>query len=128
MLNRWVGVGRLTADPTVRVKQADNSKVANFTLAVERLPGSKQKADFIPCVAFKKYADIIEEYCSKGSQIAVEGAIRTSSYKDKEGKTIYTTNVCIDFIEFLDKKQSKESQPDNMPIAADYYSDCLPNI
>lgn len=107
-------IGRLTKDVDLRTTKSGTS-VAVFILAVDK-GLSKQKreeadqtgrptADFISCQAWGMTADLLSRYCGKGSKIALEGRIQTGSYQDKEsGKTVYTTDVVADRIEFLDSK------------------------
>jgi single-strand DNA-binding protein len=102
-MNNVVLIGRLTKDPELRYIPQSETAVANFTLAVDR-PLSKEKtADFIRIVAFGKTAELCEKYISKGRQVGISGRIQTGSYKDKEGKTVYTTEVYADRVEFLDR-------------------------
>lgn len=109
-------IGRLTKDVDIR-KTKSGTSVAGFILAVDK-GLSKQKrdeaeqtgrptADFISCQAWGVTADLLSQYCGKGSKIAVEGRIQTGSYQDKEtGKTIYTTDVVVNRVEFLDSKST----------------------
>lgn len=103
-------IGRLTRDPETRY--SGETAVCHFTLAVNRQRGrdGEQQADFIRIVAFGKQAETVERYLSKGRQVAVNGRIQTGSYKDKEGRTVYTTNVIANNVEFLGgKSESTES-------------------
>lgn len=103
-MNRVVLMGRLTRDPDVH--QSGETKVARYTLAVDRrVPkGQEKTADFISCVCFGKSAEFAEKYFKKGTQIAVSGRIQTGSYKNKDGVTIYTTDVVVDDQEFAGSK------------------------
>lgn len=84
-------IGRMTKDAEVRYTN-EQKAVANFTLAVDR--GGKDKgADFPRIVAFGKSAEIIERYTGKGRQIGIVGRIQTGSYENKDGKTVYTTDI-----------------------------------
>ena len=111
-MNRWIGLGRLTRDPDVH--QSGETKVTRYTLAVDRrVPkGQEKAADFISCVAFGKSAEFAEKYFKKGTQILVSGRIQTGSYKNKDGVTIYTTDVVVDDQEFAGSKNDtpKEEQ------------------
>lgn len=97
-------IGRLTKDPETRY--SGETAVCHFTLAVNRQRGrdGEQQADFIRIVAFGKQAETVERYLSKGRQVAVNGRIQTGSYKDKEGRTVYTTDVIANNVEFLGGK------------------------
>lgn len=117
-MNRVILIGRLTKDPSITYSQgAETMCIARYTLAVDRR-GKKQEgqqtADFISCVAFKRNAEFAEKYLKQGTKIAVEGHIQTGSYKNKDGQTVYTTDVAIDSQEFAESK--KETQ-DNAPAA-----------
>lgn len=122
-------IGRLTKDVDIR-KTKSGTSVAGFILAVDK-GLSKQKrdeaeqtgrptADFISCQAWGVTADLLSQYCGKGSKIALQGRIQTGSYQDKEtGKTVYTTDVVVNRVEFLDaKSQAQERSKDD-----DYFSD-----
>lgn len=119
-MNKFIGIGRLTRDPEVSVSQS-GTKVARYSLALDRGKDSsgENKADFINCITFNNTAEFVERYLSKGMKIAIEGRIRTGSYQDKEGRTIYTTDIVIDRHEFCDYKatesgkQSKNSVTNN---------------
>lgn len=111
-------MGRLTADPDVRYTQ-DGSAVAKYTLAVDRRTKEKE-ADFIRITAFGKAGEFAEKYLHKGTKMVVSGRIQTGSYKDKDGKTVYTTEVVVDDQEFAESKkadgQSQEEPTDFMNI------------
>lgn len=109
-MNRVILMGRLCRDPEIRYAGADSSlAVARYTIAVDRR-GSKNgndgqpTADFIRCVAFGKRAEFAEKYLHQGMRMLVSGRIQTGSYQDKDGKTVYTTDVLIDDQEFADSK------------------------
>ena len=116
-MNRVILIGRLTKEPSVTYSQGNESMaIARYTLAVDR-KGKKQEgqnADFISCVAFKNNAEFAEKYLKQGTKIAVEGHIQTGSYKNKDGQTVYTTDVVIDSQEFV---ESKKDTQDNAPAA-----------
>lgn len=99
-------IGRLTAEPKTTFTRGKDGKltVTNFTLAVQRR-SSKDDADFIRCVAFGQTADFIDQYFSKGLRVGVTGRIQTGSYENKEGATVYTTDVICENVEFCDSKK-----------------------
>lgn len=108
-MNKWFGIGRLTKDPSIMDKA--ELKIARYTLAVDRRSKDKQ-ADFISCVAFGRNADFAEMYLHQGMKIAVEGRIQTGSYKNKNGDTVYTTDIVIDSQEFCEGKKAEGAQKD----------------
>lgn len=95
-------IGRLTRDPEVRSTNG-GQKVATFTIAIDRptRAGEEKKADFPRITVFGKQAETVEKYVSKGRQVAIEGRIQTGSYQNKNGDTVYTTDVIANRVEFL---------------------------
>ena len=112
-MNRVVLIGRLTKDPEVRYSQGETPlAIARYTLAVDRRFNrnnggeNQQTADFIPCVAFGRLGEFAEKYLRKGTKIAVTGRIQTGSYTNKDGQTVYTTEVVVEDHEFVESKNS----------------------
>lgn len=106
-MNKWLGIGRLTADPEIRYSQGENATcVARYRLAVDRKfkRDGDQEADFISCVAFGRNGEFVEKYLHKGMKIAVEGRIQTGSYTDKDGKKVYTTDIVVEAHDFCESK------------------------
>ena len=110
-MNRVILMGRLTRDPDIRYSAGDNSNaVARYTLAVDRRfarrgeEEGQQTADFIGCVAFGRSAEFAEKYLHKGTKILVTGRIQTGSYTNRDGQKVYTTDVVIDHVEFVENK------------------------
>ena len=112
MLNKVVLIGRLTKDIELK-RTSSNTSYANFSIAVNRPFKSgdgERGVDFINCVVWRRLAEVVANYTSKGSQIAVEGRIQARSYDNAEGKKVYVTEVVAENIQFLDsKKDSKVS-------------------
>lgn len=106
-MNRVILMGRLTKNPEIKYAGKDNDMaVARYTLAVNRRykRDGEQEADFISCVTFGKSAEFAQKYFRKGIRIVIGGRISTGSYKDKDGKTIYTTDVIVEEHEFAQNK------------------------
>ena len=106
----------MTKDPEVRYSNGANGStaVARYTLAVDRKfkQEGQPNADFINCIAFGKLGEFAEKYLHKGVKIAVTGRIQTGSYKNKDGNTVYTTDVVVEEQEFCESKsQQSNSQP-----------------
>ena len=106
-------MGRLTRDPETRYSQGERQMaIARYTLAVDRR-GQKnengQQADFIRCVAFDKAAEFAEKYFRQGQRVLIEGRIQTGSYQDRDGKTVYTTDVVVEQQEFAESKTDRSS-------------------
>ena len=112
-MNKVIEIGRLTREPDVRYSQGANATcVARYTLAVDRKfkQEGQPTADFINCIAFGKLGEFAEKYLHKGTKIAVVGRIQTGSYKNKDGNTVYTTDVVVEEQEFCESKSSQKSQ------------------
>lgn len=105
-MNKWMGIGRLTAEPTITMTQG-RTKVAKYRLAVDRAKkqDGTQETDYISCVCFNKSADFVERYLNKGVKIAVIGRIQTGSY-EKDGQKIYTTDIVVEEHEFCESKKA----------------------
>ena len=104
-------MGRLVRDPEVRTAQS-GTKVANYTLAVDRYKGD---ADFIRCVVFGKGAEFAEKFLAKGKKIAVTGSIHTDTYTTKECEKRSTFEVIANSQEFAESKKAEtpEDYPDD---------------
>lgn len=118
MMNRVILVGRITKDPEIK-KTAQDIAVVNFTLAVNRnytdQQGEKQ-ADFISCVVWRKQAENVAKYVTKGMLLGVEGRIQTRQYESETGMK-YITEVLCDSVQFLENKSSNtQSFEENKPM------------
>ena len=101
-------LGRLTKDPEdYTSNKKDAQSLTKFTVAINR---NAEQADFIRCTAFGKTADVILDHCKKGQMIALTGHIATGSY-EKDGETVYTTDVIVDRFYFAEGKHEEEEQP-----------------
>ena len=108
----------MTKDPESRDSQgASSTCIARYTLAVDRKfkQEGQPNADFINCIAFGKLGEFAEKYLHKGVKIAVTGRIQTGSYKNKDGNTVYTTDVVVEEQEFCESKSSNQSQGNDRP-------------
>lgn len=120
-MNSVALIGRLTKDPEVRYISENQTAVASFTVAIDRpvKAGQEKKADFPRVTIFGKQAENCEKYLAKGRLVGVQGRIQTGSYTNKDGVTVYTTDVVADRVEFLEwgEKPAKNEQdePDGIP-------------
>ena len=113
-MNSVILIGRLANDPELQYTPSTQTATCRLTLAVDRPKRSGEvqgadyvrSADFIRITVWGKPAETCDRYLSKGRQIAVHGRIQTGSYKNKEGATVYTTDVVADRVEFLGQWQS----------------------
>lgn len=120
-MNSVVLIGRLTRDPEVKYIPDNQMAVATFTLAINRpaKKGEEKKADFPRITVFGRQAENCERYLAKGRLVGIQGRIQTGSYTNKDGQTVYTTDVVADRVEFLewgDKTQQTASAGGDMDI------------
>lgn len=128
-MNTVTLIGNLTKDPDTGYTQGGTAR-CTFTVAVSRpkKDGQDQGADYPRIVVWGRQAETCERYLSKGSKVAVQGSIRTGSYKDREGKTVYTTDIWANNVEFLSTQQEPRREarpvaPEEMPPAWEAYDD-----
>ena len=110
MINRVILVGRLTKDPEYR-QTPNGVSVATFTLAVNRSfinSQGEREADFINVVVFRKQAENVNKYLSKGSLAGVDGRIQSRNYENNEGRRVFVTEVVADSVQFMDSKGSNQ--------------------
>lgn len=113
-MNTCTLVGRLTRDPQTRAYGEEDKKMARFTLAVDRKlrrDDGQQTADFIGCVCYGKLAEFADNYLRQGTKIVLRGHINTGKYQNKDGQTVYTTDVIADEMEFAESKKSGDGVP-----------------
>jgi len=104
-VNKVILVGHLGKDPEVRHLEGGNS-VANFTLATNDYYKDKQgtrieRTEWHNIAAWRGLAELAEKYLKKGSQVYVEGKLRTRQYQDKDQQTRYITEIVADEISLL---------------------------
>lgn len=112
-MNKVVLIGRLTADPSLRYTQSGKA-FATFTLAVDRRfkqqNNNQPTADFIPCMAWDKLAEIVGNNLAKGRRVGVEGHLQTRTYDAKDGSKRSAFDVVVNELEFLESKQQSQGQ------------------
>lgn len=112
MINNVTLVGRLTAAPDLR-KTPSNVSALQGTLAVNRNfknQNGEREADFINFQAWRGTADIIAEYCGKGSLIGITGRIQTRNYENQQGQRVYVTEVVAENFQMLESRNSQGNQ------------------
>jgi len=120
-VNKVILVGNVGRDPEVRYLD-NNVSVANFTLATTERGYTAQNGTVIPdktewhnIVAWRGLADISERFIKKGSQIYVEGKLRTRSWDDKEGNKRYVTEIYADNLQLLGSRRQENSDGSATP-------------
>lgn len=108
MANSVILTGRITKD--LELKPAGQTQVTNFSMAVDN-PFKRDDASFFDIVAFGKTAELLNNYCGKGSKILIEGNLKQDRFQDKQGNNSSAVRVIANRIEFLDSKGQSNSQP-----------------
>ena len=110
-LNKAMLIGNVGRDPEVRYLdgQSGNAKVATFTLATteryrDRNGETRENTEWHNIVAWRNTADVVEKFVRKGTQLYIEGRIRTRSWDDQSGNKRYTTEIIADTLQLLGKK------------------------
>lgn len=123
MWNKCQLIGRLGTDPDIKYL-GSGTPVANFSFATDEKYTNKQGEKVIDTqwhriVCFRNLAELVEKYLKKGSPAFIEGKIKYRSYENKEGVTVYITEIYADEIRFMGSKQSgggnSKAQANNDP-------------
>lgn len=105
-VNKVILVGNLGRDPETRYSP-DGGAITNVSIATtdtwkDKTSGEKQeRTEWHRIVFFNRLAEIAGEYLKKGSQVYIEGALRTRKWTDKEGQEKYTTEIVADKMQML---------------------------
>jgi single-strand DNA-binding protein len=121
-VNKVILIGNLGRDPETRYTTGGDA-VTNLRIATTEAwkdkSGEKQeKTEWHTVVLFGRLAEIAGEYLKKGSQVYVEGRLRTRKWQDKEGQDRYTTEIVADTMQMLGSRAgSGEPRPEPMKSA-----------
>ena len=120
-LNKVQIIGRICADIEKRVTPAGKSVVSISIATSEKYKDNsgvqQEKTEFHRTVFWGKLADLLGQFCKKGSQLYVEGSLQTNEWQDKDGNKRYTTEIVVRNMQFLDSKPQdqqggyQQSQP-----------------
>jgi len=111
-LNQCSFIGRLGKE--VELRPIGDSSVANFTIACGWKSKDKEGVEWINVSAFGKLADICAQYLVKGSQVYVQGKMKTDKYT-KDGVERYSTKIVADNVQFLSKANVQNEAPQATP-------------
>lgn len=126
-VNKWIGIGNLGSDPTLRY-DASGSPIANFSVACsesykDREGNKQERTEWVRIVLFGKQAELAGQYLKKGSSVYLEGRLQTRKWTSKEGQEVTTTEVVGERMQFLggkrDEGNSFEPRPAGEPAKAD---------
>ncbi len=134
-INKIILMGRLTADPELRMSQSNVPNI-RFTIAVNRRftrQGENPQADFFNCVAFRSQAEFVSKYFKKGSLIIVFGSVQIDTWTDRNGVEHRTPNIMVDEVQFGESKSGGSGasrsfdRADEPKKEGDAYSNALDN-
>ena len=118
-LNKVMLIGNVGRDPEIRYlegnSQGGGTKVATFTLATteryrDRNGELRENTEWHNIVAWRQTADVVERFVKKGTQLYIEGRLRTRSYTDQQGIKKYTTEINADNLQLLGRRQDDQGQ------------------
>lgn len=112
-------MGRLVADPELR-QTPNGISVVSFTIAIDRSYSKdrERQADFVDIVAWRRTAEFVSRYFSKGKMIIVEGSIQTRIYEDKQGNKRKAVEVVADNVQFGESKNASSNASASAPAPA----------
>lgn len=117
MLNKFIGMGRLTKNPELRYTQS-NTPVTSFTIAVDRdfggRDGGEKQTDFIDCVAWNKTGEFVAKHFAKGQLAVVAGRLQSRKWQDRDGNNRISWEIIADNVYFGGDRKAES--------AADVYS------
>jgi len=116
-VNKFIGIGNMGADPEVRY-MADGKAVTNVNIAItevykDKNGQKKETTEWVNVVFFGRLAEIVGEFCAKGSQIYVEGKLKTEKF-EKEGQQHYRTKVVGEKMQLLRSKERPKQNDDDV--------------
>ena len=139
-VNKCLFIGNLTADPEIRT-MPNGEQVANFSIALNERYKAKdgnvvENVEYVRIVLYRRLAEIAGQYLHKGSQVYIEGRLKTRKWQDSNGQDRYTTEIQGDNLQMLggrqdEPKQAKPSKAKPEPLSAmaeqdDSFSDGIP--
>lgn len=117
-LNKAQLIGRCGGNPDIKTINDQGRKAAQFSLATtekyrDRNGEVKEQTEWHNIVAFDKTAELIEKFVTKGMLLYVEGKLRTRSWDDQNGIKRYITEVLVNNVQFLERKEQSDA-PQNI--------------
>ena len=123
MINKAILIGNVGQDPEIRYTGDVNNgtKVATFRLATteryrDRAGNLQEHTEWHSIVVWRNTADVVEKYVKKGTQVYIEGRLRSRSWDDQNGNKRYVTEIVADTLQLLGRKA--EGQQGGYPGAS----------
>ena len=117
-MNHIIITGRLTEEPRVTYssgKEPICHVTFNFAvpdMTMKRDEQGNYHTDFFMCSCWNKLAEIVEKHCVKGTKLLITGKLKNNNY-EKDGQKVYSTEILIDTLEFLETKKSAATNDDS---------------
>ena len=130
-VNKCLFIGNLTADPEIRT-MPNGEQVANFTIALNEKYKAKdgnivENVEYVRIVLYRRLAEIAGQYLHKGSQVYIEGRLKTRKWQDNNGQDRYTTEIQGDNLQMLGGRQdAAQSKPQKSEPPVDAFDDNIP--
>lgn len=145
-VNKCLFIGNLTADPEIRT-MPNGEQVANFSIALNEKYKAKdgnivENVEYVRIVLYRRLAEIAGQYLHKGSQVYIEGRLKTRKWQDSNGQDRYSTEIQCDNFQMLggrnqdatqnqppkqhDKQQKAQSKPQQSEPPMDAFDDNIP--
>ena len=145
-LNKCLFIGNLTADPEIRT-MPNGEQVANYSIALNEKYKAKdgnivENVEYVRIVLYRRLAEIAGQYLTKGSQVYIEGRLKTRKWQDNNGQDRYSTEIQCDNFQMLggrnqdaaqnqpskqqDKQQKAQSKPQQSEPPVDAFDDNIP--
>jgi single-strand DNA-binding protein len=118
-VNKVIILGRLGNNPEVRTTQ-NGTVVATMSIATNDGIGEKMTTEWHRIVMFGKSAEAIQRYATKGTQLYLEGRLRTNKYQDKDGNTKYSTEIIANSFQFVGGGNSNSNNNSNSQSDSNY--------
>lgn len=120
-------IGRITKDPEIKLTSS-GKKFINFCVAVNRRVKGEDVSDFIDCIAWEKTAELIAQYCKKGSQVGITGKIQTRNFERQDGSKVKVTEILVNEIDFIGGNKTTANRSTASEVSQNNTAEEIPEI
>ncbi len=120
-MNKVFIVGNIAKDPLVKTTSTGKT-VVNFSVACNDRVQGKEISNFFNCVAWNSQANYIGSYVKKGDTVAIDGKLNKRSYVNKEGKNIFVTEIMVDSIKTIVKRNKTQASEEALVSVNENFS------
>mgnify|MGYP002627210643 CR=1 FL=1 len=111
-MNKWLGSGKVSEEPTIRYN-GDKASFVAFTIMCKRnrrIKEGDQAVDFIDCICVGQNAKLAQDFLRKDKKVEVSGPIQSGHYTAKDGRKVYTKTVFVEELNFAESKAEEEAR------------------